>query len=454
MCKISIIMPIYNPGIYFREALEGILNQTYSDFELICIDDASNDGTSDLIEEFQKRDRRIKVYVHSINKGAAISRNEGISLACGEYIFFVDADDVFETDLLEKMICVAEKNKADLVCINYNIFQDGQEYGERKSDYYCFGKSLQYYNTIDKCSKEFINDMELGPYSKFYRGEFIRVNHLQFQDIKNSNDVYFGLIAIFLSQKISFLTEPINLIHVRNHKSLSRISNNRNPFNNYAAYIHLKDEMEKYNIWDKYGMIVKERFLKNCIHEIKICNTDNGKKYYDYLRLNGLKEMGMMDSTNFYQLSLLAQMILNSFLNQSFESGWISNINYFDYLLKEKIDRLQYLFEYIEKIETKCGVWGAGKNGELFAEFCQKFDCKLEGFIDNDKKKWGKKIYTYPIYSPDDLLGKVDLIIVLNQRVFNEIYEQIISSNVSVRLFSINMYLKYEFSYEQSFIDI
>lgn len=454
MCKISVIMPIYNPGIYLREALESILNQTYSNFELICIDDASNDGSYDFIKEFQKRDRRIKIYVHSINKGATISRNEGLSLACGKYIFFVDADDVFEPDLLEKMICAAETNKTDLVYINYNTFQDGQKYGERKSDYYYFGKNLQYYNTIDKCSKEFINDMELGPYSKFYRHEFIKTNHLQFQDIKSSNDVYFGLIATFLSRKISFLDKPINLIHVRNHKSVSRISNNRNPFNNYAAYIHLKEELEKYNIWDKYGIIVRERFLKNCIHEITICNTDNGKKYYNYLRLNALKEMGMTDAKNFCQLSLLSQTIVHSFLNQPFESDWINNIDYFYYLLKEKTNRLNYLFEYMEKMRIKCGVWGAGKNGEVFAEFCQKFNYKLEGFIDNDKQKWGKKIYTYSIYSPEDLLGKVDLIIILNQNIFNKIYEQVILSNVSARLLSINMYLKYEFPYEQSFVDI
>lgn len=452
MCKISIIMPIYNPGTYLQEALRSVLNQTYKDFELICIDDASNDGSADLIEKFQRQDRRIKAYFHNTNKGAAISRNEGIRLACGKYIIFIDADDVFETDLLEKMVCVAEKDKTDLVYINYNTFQDGQKYGERKSDYYYFGNSLQYYDAIDKCSKEFINDMELGICNKFYLSEFIKTNRLQFQDIKSSNDVYFGLMATFLSRKISFLDNPTNLIHVRNHKSVSRISNNRNPFNNYAAYIHLKDEMEKHNIWEKYGAIVRERFLKNCIHEITICNTDNGKKYYDYLKLNGLKEMGIIDSENFCQLSLLSQMIVNSFLNQSYESDWINNINYFYYLLKEKTNRLQYLFEYVKKTRVKCGVWGAGENGKVFAEFCQKLGYKLEGFIDNDKQKWGKKICTYPICSPDDLLGKVDLIIVLNQSVFNEIYEQIISSNVSAKLFSINMYLRYEFPYEQSFI--
>lgn len=454
MCKISVVMPIYNPGIYFQEALEGILNQTYKDFELICIDDASDDKSSDLITKYLKQDGRIRLIIHEINKGPAVSRNEGLSIACGKYVFFADADDVFEIDLLEKMICVAEKDKADLVCINYNTFQDGQKYGERKSDYYYFGKSIRYCNTIDKCSKEFINDMELGTCSKLYLSEFVKENNLQFQDIKSSNDVYFGLMAIFLSRKISYLNEPINLIHVRNHKSTSRISNNRNPFNNYAAYVHLKDEMEKCNIWYKYANVIRERFLKNCMHEITICNTDNGKKYYDYLKFNGFEKMGMKETFNCCQLSLLSQMILSSFLNQSFESGWINNINYFYYLLKEKTSRLNYLFEYMEKVRIKCGVWGAGKNGEVFAEFCQKFNYKLEGFIDNDKQKWGKKIYTYSIYSPEDLLGKVDLIIILNQNIFNKIYEQVILSNVSARLLSITMYLKYEFPYEQSFVDI
>lgn len=80
MCKISLVMPIYNPGIYLQEALESILNQTYSNFELICIDDASTDTSWNLIKEFQKQDKHIKVYVHSVNEGVAITKSEGLNL--------------------------------------------------------------------------------------------------------------------------------------------------------------------------------------------------------------------------------------------------------------------------------------------------------------------------------------------------------------------------------------
>ena len=96
MNAISVIMPLYNAEKYLPEALQSVLNQTYKEFELICIDDCSTDRTRSIVEEFREKDARIKVLINEEHSGAALSRNKGIKMAEGEYIVFLDGDDIFD----------------------------------------------------------------------------------------------------------------------------------------------------------------------------------------------------------------------------------------------------------------------------------------------------------------------------------------------------------------------
>lgn len=106
---VSIIMPSYNTGKYIEETINSVLNQTYTNWELIIVDDCSSDNTDEVIKLFLK-DERI-VYLKNIkNSGAAISRNKAIKMANGEYIAFLDSDDVWNKNKLEKQIKFMEEN--------------------------------------------------------------------------------------------------------------------------------------------------------------------------------------------------------------------------------------------------------------------------------------------------------------------------------------------------------
>lgn len=100
--KISVIMPAYNVESYIGKSIESVLEQTYRNFELIIVNDGSQDSTSSVIKEYQMRDNRIK-YVEQINQGVSAARNTGIKKADGKYISFLDADDLWTKDALEKM---------------------------------------------------------------------------------------------------------------------------------------------------------------------------------------------------------------------------------------------------------------------------------------------------------------------------------------------------------------
>ncbi len=108
--KISVIVPCYNYGAYLPETIDSILTQTYPHYEVIIIDDGSNDGTTPaIIASEAKKDKRIKVITHPKNKGVSAARNSGIKAARGKYIFPVDSDDMIHATLLEKALKLMEQ---------------------------------------------------------------------------------------------------------------------------------------------------------------------------------------------------------------------------------------------------------------------------------------------------------------------------------------------------------
>ncbi|WP_051586443.1 glycosyltransferase [Selenomonas sp. AE3005] len=110
---ISIIIPVYNVGDYLEYCLNSVLNRTYRNLEIIVIDDGSEDNTAEIIDEFAKRDKRIKA-IHTNNCGVSHARNVGLNTAHGEYIGFVDGDDWVDEDTYEHLLREIVNNNADV----------------------------------------------------------------------------------------------------------------------------------------------------------------------------------------------------------------------------------------------------------------------------------------------------------------------------------------------------
>ncbi|XDD41513.1 glycosyltransferase family 2 protein [Leptospira sp. WS60.C2] len=131
MPKVSVIMPAYNAASYLEESVQSLLKQTYKDWELLLVDDCSKDNTLAVANEIAKKDARIQVIPKEKNSGSADTRNKGIELAKGEYIAFLDADDLWESDFLEKMIPFMEEHKAPFSFASYRIIdENGFEFCE------------------------------------------------------------------------------------------------------------------------------------------------------------------------------------------------------------------------------------------------------------------------------------------------------------------------------------
>lgn len=114
MIKVSIVIPVYNSAKYLEDCLESASGQTLKDIEIIIINDGSTDNSEDIIKKFCNLDNRF-VYFKQNNQGVSFARNKGIELARGEYIFFLDADDIVAQDYFEKLYTNAQKYNAELV---------------------------------------------------------------------------------------------------------------------------------------------------------------------------------------------------------------------------------------------------------------------------------------------------------------------------------------------------
>lgn len=126
MPQISVIVPVYQAEKYIGLCIESVLAQTFSDFELILVDDGSTDSSGKICDQYADRDRRIRV-IHTRNKGAAAARNKGLAVAVGMYIIFVDSDDYIRQDMLLKLYETIVGSSYDLVVCDFMNIYENQE---------------------------------------------------------------------------------------------------------------------------------------------------------------------------------------------------------------------------------------------------------------------------------------------------------------------------------------
>lgn len=121
---VSIITPSYNSTPFIAETIQSVLNQTYTNFELIIVDDCSKDNSFEILTEFSKQDERIKVYKLEKNSGAAMARNYGIQTANGKYLAFLDSDDLWDMNKLELQVEFMERNSYEFTFTNYRMIDE------------------------------------------------------------------------------------------------------------------------------------------------------------------------------------------------------------------------------------------------------------------------------------------------------------------------------------------
>ena len=111
--KVSVIVPVYNVEKYLRQCLDSIINQTLKEIEILCINDGSTDSSPEILKEYEEKDSRIKI-INKKNAGLSAARNQGLELAKGEYVSFIDSDDWINETFCEALYTAAKKYDSDI----------------------------------------------------------------------------------------------------------------------------------------------------------------------------------------------------------------------------------------------------------------------------------------------------------------------------------------------------
>lgn len=227
--KVSIIVPVYNVEPYLRQCMDSLVNQTYQNIEIICVDDGSTDASGKILEEYAKSDERVKVF-HTENSGVAFARNIALAHASGEFLIFVDGDDWIETNTCEEAVWPAKERSADLVMWPYvreypdnsipkSIFPNEKFFGKagchtlQRRMVGLAGQELAHPENADALSTV---------WGKLYRRELIEQNHIQFTDLQRIGTCEDGLFNLhYLSYIESAVFIPNYLSHYRKNSGMT-----------------------------------------------------------------------------------------------------------------------------------------------------------------------------------------------------------------------------------------
>ncbi len=211
---VSIIMPAFNCGEFIGITLDSVINQSYKNWEVIIVDDCSTDNTANIVQEYIKKDIRIKYHKLEKNSGAAVARNKAIDLATGKYMAFLDSDDVWFPEKLAKQIDFMEENDYGFTCTSYTKIDEKGEYLNRTI---VTQPKRDYDGVLKTCP---------GNSTVVYNAE--KLGKFKIPDIKKRNDYVMWLQVIKKEKFLYGIEEPLGSHRIRtegissNKKSLVR----------------------------------------------------------------------------------------------------------------------------------------------------------------------------------------------------------------------------------------
>lgn len=204
---ISVIVPIYEVEDFLDECLQSIINQTYKDIEIICVDDCTLDNSINIVKKYMREDSRIRLINHERNRGLGGARNTGIDNARGEYIAFVDSDDVLDLSMLEKMECAIRKYDVEAVVCGIRRFIGTNEIARCSTFHTLPNPGSRIFNIADH--KERLTDIWPSAPNKLYKTSIIKQHHLRYQEKLLYEDHYFYYSYFTYVNSFYFIDEPL-----------------------------------------------------------------------------------------------------------------------------------------------------------------------------------------------------------------------------------------------------
>ncbi len=299
---ISILVTIFNTEAYLPQCLNSVKNQTFTDFEVICIDDGSKDGSLAILNKYAEVDPRFKVY-HQENQGVGYTKNRALSLASGKYVFFLDSDDFIDLDTLQVTYKRAESTEAQIVGFPYDLYYEGtkeyvpnpvtvnKDYIPEKGTFSASDIPQTIFQTLtpEVCNKLWLrsflieNDMHLGGYHY-------------------AEDYFLTYWAMAVANHIS-VCQGKYFYHYRKGRedSLTSVSDDE-PLAFITAYAALRQKLITIGIYDQLLQSYLNLTISGIHYEYSKLKTSKGRKMLaEYLRQEGFFLLGVKEyGADFY----------------------------------------------------------------------------------------------------------------------------------------------------------
>lgn len=217
---LSIIIPVYNVELYVEDAIGSVLEQEFENYEIIVINDGSTDETVTHVKKIMLRDKRIRMY-HQENRGLAASRNRGLDLSVGDYVYFLDADDMLKANTLLEITTLLQRTKSDLVYFPGQFLDKDGDTIPDKPDFECFEQSVPVRGEVVLAQL-----IKNGCYSPnvqkyIYTKKFLLNSNLRFEDGFSHEDEAFSIKALCLADRSVSFRRTMMYKRLRPHSIMS-----------------------------------------------------------------------------------------------------------------------------------------------------------------------------------------------------------------------------------------
>ncbi|MFR2010918.1 MAG: glycosyltransferase family 2 protein [Christensenellales bacterium] len=388
--KVSIIIPVYNCEKYIARCLESIIKQTLKEIEIICINDASGDDSFDILNNYQKKDSRIKIIHMPVNKGAGLCRNKGLELASGEYIHFVDADDYMMLDACEKLYNHMKEKNGDICFHKIKIISENKNNESSVSQGILEKYDGSYIGTglLDEFVKN--NEFFLYPWSVIFKRKLINENKLTFSSLLIGEGGEFVLKALVRAKSASVLDEVLYYYNVHEDSIMGK---------NSKRSIILLGQISQYIIG---------------VREFAICNNSYGLK--NFLVQQKKKIKPTLDNLSKDELENIEKAIKEDFSKYIFYELKNATIED-DLVLDDSITQI------LEKINSVI-LYGAGNITKNILKILNFYGIELEAIIVTNRENNPENIYGHKIYQIDELhesQKKEYVLVPLKRRYLDEV---------------------------------
>lgn len=304
--KISVIIPIYNSEKYINQCLDSLINQTFKDIEIICINDGSTDNSLELLQQYSNKDKRIRI-INQQNAGPAFARNAGIDISTGDYLSILDCDDFFDLDMFELMYNHSLKYDTDITLCGARTFDDKTKVAKNINTIkFELLPDKDVFSSHDVESHVFqlcIN----WCWDKLYKTSFIKQNKIYFQNTKVHNDTFFATYSLTKCERISVLNKILCTYRINvDTSATSRSKKMKYPLSFYEALVFLREHLIKDNTFEIFKQSFANFAMDIFYGYYKAVKIDFKSAFIESLDIKGFKRIDFINFKHYMLYVILS----------------------------------------------------------------------------------------------------------------------------------------------------